>query len=185
MSIRRSVWTSIGALLLTIVTAQLVSPGTATAAPSTAAARILYYDASRAGEFVAAVNQGADNWNSSVINVQLRPAPAGVRPNIRIIVDNGWPRASVRSLGNGTIWMGRQAVNQGHYPPRITAHEFGHLLGLPDRRTGRCTDLMSGSSARASCRNDMPNSAERASVERRFAGSLVANAPTAATYTWR
>jgi snapalysin len=183
MSIRRSVWLSIGALLLTIVTAQLVVPTAASAAPSTAAARILYYDARSAGEFVAVVNQGANNWNSRVANVQLRPVPAGVRANIRVLVDNGWPRAQVTSLGNGTIWMGRQAVNQGYYPPRISTHEFGHLLGLPDRRTGLCADLMSGSSAPVSCRNAFPNTAERAAVERRFAGSLVAISGPA-TYTW-
>jgi snapalysin len=184
MSIRRRVWLSVGALLLTIVTAQLVTPPAATAAPSTIAARILYYDARSAGEFVAVVNQGANNWNNSVVNVQLRPAPAGVRANIRVLVDNGWPRARVTSLGNGTIWMGRQAVNQGYHPPRISTHEFGHILGLPDRRTGLCADLMSGSSAPISCRNAFPNSAERASVERRFAGSLVVAGSGPATYTW-
>ncbi|MEK8105894.1 snapalysin family zinc-dependent metalloprotease [Micromonospora sp. M12] len=44
--------------------------------------------------------------------------------------------------------MGRTAVNQGYDRTRIATHEVGHILGLPDRRTGLCTDLMSGSSAR-------------------------------------
>jgi len=35
--------------------------------------------------------------------------------NIVLTVDNGWP--------------------QGYYPPRISTHESGHILGLPDRRT--------------------------------------------------
>ena len=68
--------------------------------------------------------------------------------------------------------MGRQAVQQGYYPPRISTHEFGHILGLPDRRTGLCADLMSGSSAPVSCRNAFPNATEAATVNRRFAGSL-------------
>ena len=69
-------------------------------------------------------------------------------------------------------YMGRQAVNQGYYPLRIATHEFGHLLGLPDRRTGLCSDLMSGSSAPVSCRNATPSSRERAEVNANFAGSL-------------
>src|SRR6185295_4971458 len=94
--------------------------------------------------------------------------------NIVITVDNQWPRTQTTSLGNGRIIMGRQAVQQGYYPPRITAHEFGHILGLPDRRTGLCADLMSGSSAAVSCRNANPNSQEAAQVNRNFATAQVA-----------
>jgi snapalysin len=41
---------------------------------------------------------------------------------------------------------------------------------------------MSGSSAPISCRNDLPNAAERAEVDRRFAGSLAATDVRAAGY---
>jgi snapalysin len=177
--IPRRRWFALGiAAAAAVVSAQLVGAGQASAEPATTnAARILYYDASRAAEFVAAVNQGAANWNASVTNVRLEPVPAGRRANITVVADNGWPRAQVTSLGNGRIYMGRQAVQQGHYPPRIAAHEFGHILGLPDRRTGLCTDLMSGSSAPASCRNAFPNAAEAREVNARFAGSVVASVP--------
>ena len=47
-----------------------------------------------------------------------------------------------------------------------------HIFGLPDRRTGLCADLMSGSSAPIACRNAFPNATEAATVNRRFAGSL-------------
>ncbi|GAA3212151.1 snapalysin family zinc-dependent metalloprotease [Nonomuraea helvata] len=67
--------------------------------------------------------------------------------------------------------MGRQATSQGYNPLRIAAHEIGHILGLPDRRTGLCSDLMSGSSAPVSCTNPNPSAAERAEVDRNFAGS--------------
>jgi snapalysin len=154
-----------------------------TTAPASAAPRILYYDASQAQEFKAVVAQGAQIWNNTVTNVRLEPVPAGRTPNIRVYADNGWPRAYTQSLGNGYWYMGRQAVNQGYYQPRIAAHEFGHLLGLPDRRTGLCTDLMSGSSAPVSCTNPNPNSAERASVNRNFASSVTATG-TARTFTW-
>jgi snapalysin len=155
---------------------QLLTAGPAAAASVAAPPRVLYYDASRAAEFVAVVHQGANNWNASVTNVRLRPVPPGGRANIIVTADNGWPRALVRSLGNGRWIMGRQAVNQGHYPPRISTHEFGHLLGLPDRRTGRCADLMSGASAGTSCRNAFPNAREIREVNANFAGVLSAHA---------
>ncbi|GAB3507396.1 snapalysin family zinc-dependent metalloprotease [Amycolatopsis cihanbeyliensis] len=156
-------------LLFSLALAQLVGVPAATAAPApeTQQVRTLYYDSSRAAEFRDAMDEGARIWNESVSNVRLeRGSPA----SITIIADNGWPRAQVRRLGSGTIWMGRQAVNQGHDEIRIAAHEFGHLLGLPDRRTGLCEDLMSGASAGTSCTNPYPNRAERAEVERNFGG---------------
>ena len=70
--------------------------------------------------------------------------------------------------------MGRQAVNQGYYQPRIAAHEFGHILGLPDRRTGLCADLMSGSSAPVSCTNPYPNTREASTVNANFGTARVA-----------
>lgn len=162
------------AVVAVAATVQLLGAGVAQAAP-----RVLYYDASRAQEFVSVVHQGAQNWNSRVTNVRLEPVPAGRTPNIRVYADNGWPRAYVTSLGNGYWYMGRQAVNQGYHRPRIATHEFGHLLGLPDRRTGRCSDLMSGSSAPVSCTNAFPSAAEAAEVNQRFASG--ARVP-AATY---
>ena len=140
----------------------------ANAAPASAAPRVLYYDTSQAQEFVAVVNQGAQIWNSRATNVRLEPVPAGRTPNIRVYADNNWPRAQTTSLGNGRVWMGRQAVNQGYHPPRIAAHELGHILGLPDRRTGLCSDLMSGSSAPVSCTNAYPNATEAATVNNNF-----------------
>ncbi|AGL14728.1 snapalysin family zinc-dependent metalloprotease [Actinoplanes sp. N902-109] len=143
-----------------------------TAGPAAAAPRVLYYDAGQAQEFVAVVNQGAQIWNSRVANVQLQPVPAGRTPNIRVYADNGWPRTYTSSLGNGYWYMGREAVNDGYYQPRIAAHEFGHILGLPDNRTGRCSDLMSGSSAPVSCTNANPSSAEAATVNTNFRTSV-------------
>ncbi|MEU8354659.1 snapalysin family zinc-dependent metalloprotease [Nonomuraea sp. NPDC048882] len=136
-------------------------------AQATALVTVLRYDAGRAAEFSATVDQAAQVWNSSVANVRLvRGTPA----HFVVLADNGWPRALPTSLGRGTIWMGRQAVDQGYYPLRIATHEIGHILGLPDRRTGRCTDLMSGSSAPVSCTNANPSAAERAEVDGNFAG---------------
>ncbi|MDG9720646.1 snapalysin family zinc-dependent metalloprotease [Streptomyces sp. DH24] len=146
--------------------------GTAAPDDRTVAARVVTYDASASAEFRAAVDRGAAIWNESVNNVELRPVAAGQRANIRILADDGWPRALPTSLGNGTVYIGRQAVNQGYDTIRISSHELGHILGLPDRKPGPCTSLMSGSSAGVSCKNPYPNTAERAEVEGNFGAVL-------------
>ncbi|MFG1997094.1 snapalysin family zinc-dependent metalloprotease [Actinoplanes sp. NPDC048988] len=152
------------------------------AGPAAAAApRVLYYDASQAQEFRSVVDQGAQIWNSRVTNVRLVPVSSGQTPNIRVYADNGWPRTYTTSLGNGRWYMGREAVNDGYSQPRIAAHEFGHILGLPDRRTGLCADLMSGSSAPVSCTNAYPNTREASTVNSNFA-SVAATAPQ--VYVW-
>jgi snapalysin len=172
------------ALVALLVMALTWTGGQAYAAASqdgdvTAAARVLTYDTSAAGEFVSAVHQGANAWNASVSNVRLVPVQAGQQANIRVIADNGWPRALRTSLGNGTVYMGRQAVNQGYNTIRIASHELGHILGLPDIKPGPCSSLMSGSTAGVSCTNPYPDSRERSTVEWYFAGSLTAVEPRA------
>ncbi|WP_230881846.1 snapalysin family zinc-dependent metalloprotease [Planomonospora sp. ID91781] len=143
------------------------APAVQTDRTAQAAVRVVRYDASRAAEFRSAVDQAAQIWNDSVSNVRL---VAGSPADFVVLADNGWPRAQPVGRGRGTVWMGRQATSQGYAPLRIATHEIGHILGLPDRRTGRCTDLMSGSSAGTGCTNPYPNTAERAAVDRNFAG---------------
>ena len=143
------------------------------------AARVVTYDAGASAEFRAAVDRGAAIWNESVDNVELRPAAAGQRANIRVLADNGWPRALTASLGNGTVYIGRQAVDEGYNTVRISAHELGHILGLPDRKPGPCTSLMSGSSAGIPCTNPYPNAAEKAEVEDNFGAALAHPTATA------
>lgn len=166
-------------MMLSAVTAQVLIATPAMADPVDIQVRTVYYDASRAGEFVNTFHSAASVWNSRVTNVRL--VSNATYATVRIYVDNNWPRAYVSGLGRGTIYMGRQAVWQGYYPLRIATHEFGHILGLPDRRTGLCSDLMSGSSAPVSCTNAYPSAAEAAEVNWNFAGSL---ATAAAQYTW-
>ncbi|WP_259400780.1 snapalysin family zinc-dependent metalloprotease [Microbispora sp. H13382] len=160
------------AVLLTVSPARAAGPAGATAAntAANAAVRVLRYDASRAAEFRTVMDQAAQVWNASVSNVRL---VAGTPADFVVLADNGWPRTSVTRLGRGTIWMGREATAEGYYPLRIATHEIGHILGLPDRRTGRCTDLMSGHSAPVSCTNANPSAAEKSAVEANFAGSAL------------
>lgn len=151
--------------------------GQAVAAPAAPAqnefaATTVTYDVSAAAEFVDAVHQGAANWNESVDNVELVAAQPGGPANIEVIADNGWPRAITTSLGNGIVYMGRQATAEGHHPVRIAAHEFGHILGLPDIKPGPCSSLMSGSTGGVGCTNAYPNAAEAAQVEANFGGLL-------------
>jgi snapalysin len=143
------------------------------------AARVLTYDAAGSAEFRSAVDRGAAIWNESVDAVELRPAAAGQRANIRVLADNGWPRALPTTLGNGTVYIGRQAVDQGYNTIRISAHELGHILGLPDRKPGPCSSLMSGSTAGTACTNPYPNTAEKTEVEGNFGGGVAGRAPAA------
>ncbi|WP_371573601.1 snapalysin family zinc-dependent metalloprotease [Streptomyces sp. NBC_01314] len=173
-----------GGLAAALVVSLSLTGGQAVAAPSDAtdvslAARVFTYDASGSAEFRSAVDRGAAIWNESVDAVELRPAAAGQRANIRVLADNGWPRALPTTLGNGTVYIGRQAVDQGYNTIRISAHELGHILGLPDRKPGPCSSLMSGSSAGTACTNPYPNAAEKTEVEGNFGGVLVGQAPAA------
>jgi len=166
--------TALLGLLLPLAFLQATTASPAAAEP-TVQVRTIYYDASQAGQFVNTIHSAASIWNSRVPNIRL---VSGSPATIRVYVDSGWPRAYVQGLGRGYFYMGMQAVNQGYYPLRIATHEMGHLLGLPDRRTGLCSDLMSGSSAPVSCTNAQPSSAEATRVNQLFAGSMAADVPT-------
>ncbi|PPS90579.1 snapalysin family zinc-dependent metalloprotease [Streptomyces sp. MH60] len=169
-------------LSLPLLSGEAVAAGASgDAAGSPAAARILTYDASGSAEFRSTVDRGAAIWNESVEGAELRPATAGQRANIRVLADDGWPRALTTSLGNGTVWIGRQAVDEGYNTVRISSHELGHILGLPDRKPGPCSSLMSGSSAGTACTNPYPSAAEKAEVENNFGGAAVGPSALAAS----
>jgi snapalysin len=167
-----------GLLATTAVTAALVAgipAHQAKADVGVAAVTITYSDAS-AAEFKDAVAQGVAVWNSSVTNVRIEKAASGARADITVIADDGWPRATlgpVRPGGSATVWMGRQAVDQGYNVIRIAAHELGHSLGLPDVKPGPCSSLMSGSTGGVSCTNANPNTAERNRVQSLYATTSV------------
>lgn len=142
------------------------------------AARTITYDSTGAAQYEKEIQAAVTVWNSNVKNVQIKKATAGTRANFTIVSDPGWPRAQPTTLGNGKIWMGKQAVDQGYDKTRIAAHEIGHILGLPDVKPGPCSSLMSGSTGGIPCTNAVPNTAEKARVERNFAGTAKADLST-------
>ncbi|ADD40105.1 snapalysin family zinc-dependent metalloprotease [Stackebrandtia nassauensis] len=167
----------VGALLA------IASPALATAQPvadtaSETKAVTLTYDTSQAEEFVQDVHDGAKVWNDNVENVTLEPVADGQTADFEVIATDGWPQASVPELGKGTIEFGRQAVDEGHNTTRISAHEIGHILGLPDVKPGPCSSLMSGASAGTDCDNAIPNAEEKAEVESNFGSGMAAKSKT-------
>ncbi|MFB6890863.1 snapalysin [Kitasatospora sp. NPDC056327] len=120
------------------------------------------YDASAAPTFRTQIAQSAQIWNSSVTNVQLRAgSPADFR--YREGNDSRGSYASTDGHGRGYIFLD-YAQNRQYNSLRVTAHETGHVLGLPDHYSGPCSELMSGGGPGTSCTNPNPNSAERTRV---------------------
>ncbi|MFI6156522.1 snapalysin [Kitasatospora sp. NPDC051170] len=120
------------------------------------------YDASSAPTFRNQIAQSAQIWNSSVSNVKLRSGSGGdfkyYEGN-----DSRGSYASTDGHGRGYIFLDYQQ-NRQYNSVRVTAHETGHVLGLPDHYSGPCSELMSGGGPGTSCTNPYPNSAERSRV---------------------
>ncbi|MFJ3218117.1 snapalysin [Kitasatospora sp. NPDC086801] len=120
------------------------------------------YDASSAPTFRTQISQAAQIWNSSVGNVQLRAGSGGdfsyYEGN-----DSRGSYASTDGHGRGYVFLDYQQ-NRQYNSVRVTAHETGHVLGLPDHYSGPCSELMSGGGPGTSCTNPYPNSTERSRV---------------------
>lgn len=145
-------------------------PGAGRAGTAREDAVPLTYDTSAADGYAGAVHAAAEAWNEKVPEIELRRAPAGSTPDIRIVTSDGWPGAGPAgpAPGKGTVIVGRRALAAGYDGIRIVAHELGHLLGLQDAQPGPCTSLMSGKSAGAPCTNASPDPAEVREVRRNF-----------------
>ncbi|WP_320773782.1 snapalysin [Streptomyces sp. CRN 30] len=142
------------------------------ASPTAAAAVTVVYDASRAPTFASQIARSTQIWNSSVTNVKLQAGSASSADfSYREGNDSRGSYAYTDGHGGGYIFLD-YAQNQTYNSTRVTAHETGHVLGLPDRYSGPCSELMSGGGPGPSCTNATPNAAERARVNQLWANGF-------------
>ncbi|MFJ8537107.1 snapalysin [Streptomyces sp. NPDC093591] len=142
------------------------------AANPKAAAVTVTYDASAAPTFSAQIARSTEIWNSSVSNVKLQQG-SNADFTYREGNDSRGSYASTDGHGNGYIFLD-YAQNKEYDSTRVTAHETGHVLGLPDHYEGPCSELMSGGGPGPSCTNALPDANEKAKVEQLWANGFAA-----------
>ncbi|MFI5983119.1 snapalysin [Streptomyces sp. NPDC051555] len=121
------------------------------------------YNTRSAPSFRSQISRSTQIWNSSVSNVKLQEVSSGGNFSYREGNDSRGSYASTDGHGRGYIFLD-YAQNQQYNSTRVTAHETGHVLGLPDHYSGPCSELMSGGGPGTSCQNPNPNAAERSRV---------------------
>ncbi|WP_405658811.1 snapalysin [Streptomyces sp. RK9] len=129
------------------------------------------YNASQAPTFRQQIASSTSIWNAAVTNVKLQQGSSGASFSYREGNDPRGSYASTDGHGRGYIFLDYRQ-NQQYNSTRVTAHETGHVLGLPDNYRGPCSELMSGGGPGTSCQNAQPNAAERARVDRLWANGL-------------
>ncbi len=135
------------------------------------------YDASGAPSFRGQIANSTQIWNSSVSNVQLQEG-SGADFTYREGNDPRGSYASTDGHGRGYIFLD-YAQNQQYDSTRVTTHETGHVLGLPDNYSGPCSELMSGGGPGPSCTNAQPDANERARVNQLWQNGLASLARSA------
>ncbi|WP_406443738.1 snapalysin [Streptomyces sp. NBC_01613] len=140
--------------------------------PSSAAAVTVTYNASGAPTFSAQISRSAEIWNSSVSNVKLQSG-SNADFSYREGNDSRGSYASTDGHGSGYVFLD-YAQNQEYDSTRVTAHETGHVLGLPDHYEGPCSELMSGGGPGPSCTNSIPDANEKARVDQLWANGFQA-----------
>ncbi|MFH8348120.1 snapalysin [Streptomyces sp. NPDC018045] len=128
------------------------------------------YDASAAPTFKSQISQSAQIWNSAVKNVKLQEGSGGDF-QYREGNDARGSYASTDGHGKGFVFLDYQQ-NKEFDSTRVTTHETGHVLGLPDHYEGPCSELMSGGGPGPSCTNTQPDQNERAKVDQLWANGL-------------
>ncbi|MFJ4923563.1 snapalysin [Streptomyces sp. NPDC088725] len=137
-----------------------------------AASVTVVYDASQAPSFASQIASSTSIWNNAVSNVKLQ---AGSNADFQYYEGNdpAGSYASTDGHGQGYVFLD-YAQNEEYDSVRVTAHETGHVLGLPDDYSGPCSELMSGGGPGTSCTNTQPNAAEIAQVNSLWANGIAA-----------
>lgn len=132
----------------------------------------IVYSTADAPSFRTQIANSAQIWNSSVSNVQLQE---GSNADFTYYEgdDPSGSYASTDGHGNGYIFLD-YAQNQQYDSTRVTTHETGHVLGLPDDYSGPCSELMSGGGPGPSCTNPYPDTNERNQVNSLWQNGLAA-----------
>ncbi|MER7462099.1 snapalysin [Streptomyces sp. NPDC097981] len=144
------------------------------AANPAALAVTVTYNTRNAPSFRSQISRSAQIWNSSVSNVKLQEVSSGGNFSYYEGNDSRGSYASTDGHGRGYIFLDYQQ-NQQYNSTRVTAHETGHVLGLPDHYSGPCSELMSGGGPGTSCQNPYPNSQERSRVDQLWRNGLAAS----------
>ncbi|MFE4421875.1 snapalysin [Streptomyces sp. NPDC056817] len=141
------------------------------AAHPTLQAVTVSYNASQAPSFASQISNAASIWNGSVSNVKLQATSGSADFAYYEGNDSRGSYASTNGHGKGYIFLD-YAQNRQYDSIRVTAHETGHVLGLPDHYSGPCSELMSGGGPGTSCTNRYPDANERARVNQLWANGL-------------
>ncbi|MEV8565856.1 snapalysin [Streptomyces sp. NPDC051322] len=128
------------------------------------------YDASAAPSYQSQIAASAQIWNAAETNVKLQ-AGSNADFSYREGDDPQGSYASTDGHGRGYVFLDH-AQTQEYDSIRVTAHETGHVLGLPDTYSGPCSELMSGGGPGPSCTNRQPDAQERAQVDALWANGL-------------
>ncbi|MFJ8042515.1 snapalysin [Kitasatospora sp. NPDC096147] len=131
------------------------------------------YNAASAPTFRTQIANSTAIWNGAVTKVQLRSVTGTADFKYYEGNDSRGSYASTNGHGSGYIFLDYRQ-NQQYNSTRVTAHETGHVLGLPDHYSGPCSELMSGGGPGTSCTNPNPNAAERNRVNQLWANGLTA-----------
>lgn len=132
----------------------------------------IVYSAANAPTFRTQIANSAQIWNSSVSNVSLQEG-SNADFTYREGNDPSGSYASTDGHGSGYVFLD-YAQNQQYDSTRVTTHETGHVLGLPDHYSGPCSELMSGGGPGPSCTNSSPDANERSQVNSLWQNGLAA-----------
>jgi snapalysin len=141
--------------------------------PNSAAAVTVTYDASAAPTFSSQIARAAQIWNGAESNVKLQAGSSGADFSYREGDDSRGSYASTDGHGGGYVFLD-YAQNKEYDSTRVSAHETGHVLVLPDHYEGPCSELMSGGGPGTSCTNSSPDANERAKVDQLWANGFQA-----------